>query len=71
MSENIDFYHNIRMVIFRTLFVSSIRMVKARWRPNLAAILLKTFENRTFVSGLAPSLGRFINNKYFIHAKTV
>jgi hypothetical protein len=46
-------------------------MVKARWRPNLAAILLKTFENQTFVSGLAASLDHFINNKYFIRAKTV
>jgi hypothetical protein len=59
------------MVIFRTLFVSGFQTVKARWLPKLAAILLKPFENRTFMSGLAASQDRFINNKYSIHAKTV
>jgi hypothetical protein len=52
---------------FRTLFVSGFQMV---FGP-LAAILLKPFENRTFVSGLAASLDRFGMNKIFVINKTV
>jgi hypothetical protein len=45
------------MAISQTLFGSGFQMVKnkmvakdggQRWRPNLAAILLKPFENQTF-----------------------
>jgi hypothetical protein len=56
------------MVIFRTQFESSFRMLKTRWLPKQDGL---PFENRTHLSSfrtVKTSLDRFINKK--IHAKT-
>ncbi len=68
----------IRMVTFRTLFVSSFQMVKTRWWPNT---IRKPDKFVRFLNGkkkmapkvfLTSSLDRFIAIKdIFFHAKTV
>jgi hypothetical protein len=45
------------MVIFGTLLKSGFQMVFSRWLPIMAPLLLKPFENRTFVSGFKQNGG--------------
>jgi hypothetical protein len=45
------------MVIFQTILKSGFQVFFSKWLPIMAAILLKLFQNRTFVSGFKQNGG--------------